>query len=354
MGSFIVDFEIIDFDLTSVDVSLKVNFVIGELCRRAARQFIVKFVVVFVRTLEFDIFIANNLVIPSVNLRVAGSVHIRWIGDVFQCDIIFISGIRIRFDIGRDGIAVNHQRKGFIDRSIRRRVHPCRIHSIRAVIDLARSVLYNIENQRGLCYTGPAFYAGIRREIKAADVIVVFIRAGKGYAARKSDRLVVSNRFVVECRCEITRGSDCDLPRRVRIIQILIGKTGCLEAASGQRLLKRLRYIFRSVIHAGDNEAGVLHINLAFINGHVDAAQVRAVLIRPKHGFCTRVADVFVTVKRCRACILIREYQILLSAREGLIIAHIIFAADVAVAVNNLDDLAVIGQLPCRDVCTIV
>ena len=92
-------------------------------------------------------------------------------------------------------------------------------HGIRAVVDLRRAVLYNLEDERSLCDVCLSLgCVGRRSEVKVADVIVVFIISGKSQLARERDLLVVFGVLIRHHRLEIRRGCDFDSTAGIGII----------------------------------------------------------------------------------------------------------------------------------------
>ena len=146
-------------------------------------------------------------------------------------------------------------------------------------------------------------------------------------------------------------------------IRVLARKSLCGNAAK-DLLDKGILDIQLPVILALSGEiSGDRHVNLSLTDGHIDTAQVRAVLIRPENRLRPRIADAVFLVEIVRSRTHIVVDMIEVRRAVGVVLHrpgvgnHIRLAAhDVStrsILPHDLDVLAVVGQTG-GDICAIV
>ena len=207
-------------------------------------------------------------------------------------------------------------------------VHPGIGHGIRAVVDLRRAVLYNLEDEGGFRDRRHVLDAPPRRtevEVTLGDGVVALIRPGKCQAAIQSDRLVLTDVLIIHLRLEVRRCRDCHRA----VDNILGGNPPRCDTSVANGSIVLVRHCFLAVVPARDSDIGVLHRYAAFPDGDVDVTQVRAILIRPEDCLGARVTDVAVTIKSSGICIRVGFDAILIITRERLIIGNVRSIADI-------------------------
>ena len=136
----------------------------------------------------------------------------------------------------------------------------------------------------------------------------------------------------------------------MRII-ILWGKARGAEGPVCEGIRKWLGHVALAVIRAAGIDRAIIEFHLTRLNGHIDPAQVRAVLIRPENCLRPRIADTVCLIEVLRRLVLIIVHLIEVNiAIIGDLVRLITDAR--SGCIHNLDILTVVGQI--RDVCTIV
>ena len=119
---------------------------------------------------------------------------------------------------------------------------------------------------------------------------------------------------------------------------------------------ERLRHVALAVIHAVGFNRTVIELDLALFDRDIDAAQVRAILIRPENRLCPRIADAvrLVEIVRSRGTHIVVD-MVEVRRAVGVVLHrscvgnHIRLAAhDVStqcILPHDLDVLAVVGRL---------
>ena len=142
-------------------------------------------------------------------------------------------------------------------------------------------------------------------------------------------------------------------------LNIFRSETRGVDAPFFELANKRIRNVALAVIHAVGFNRTVIELDLALFDRDIDAAQVRAVLIRPENRLCPRIADAvrLVEIVRSRGAHIVVD-MVEVRRAVGVVLHrscvgnHIRLVAHDGIArrilAHDLDILAVVGRLDIR------
>ena len=355
----VIDVEAVTRNLARDDLAVEIDRLIRArnegLC--AARRGIVKLIVARVIAREPDIRILE-LVAAGVERLVAR--RIRVLRAAYVCEIDGIHRIAViahNCAIGNGLIRIRGKwcELRLVQRDVRLGLEHVRIDDGRsAVIDLIGCrLLEDVEIERCLGDGRPAMQI-------AEGVIVKFvvrrILAGKSNRTRELNSFIGTNILVrnqaggfIDHLCLKVSGSKVQLNGVLSLI--LCGKARGAECPACESVRKCLGHVTLSVIHTVGIDRAIIELHLTLLDGHIDPAQVRAVLIRPEDCLRPGIADTVRLIEVLRRLVLIIVH--LIEVNIAIIGDLVRLIADArSGCIHNLDILTVVGQI--RDICAIV